>query len=120
MTRVSPSIILTTVAYSRVRPRAGKDRRRRTKKGSRTVLGLPRIMVRFYQNGRGCQGGMRAGIPSGEEALKGLLNMLSMCFDFVEAVSFPAPSMLHSRREKMEFWFSILSPGSFLPNDRPS
>jgi hypothetical protein len=44
----------------------------------------------FYQNGRGCQEGMRTEISSGEEALKGPLKALLTLLVFGEVKSFPA------------------------------
>jgi hypothetical protein len=64
----------------------------------------------FYQNDGRCQEGMRPKIPSEGETLKGLLKILSMCYDFVEVKSFPANPILPTPGgKKAEFLFSKCS-----------
>jgi len=58
-------------------------------------------MEGFYQNGEGCQEGMRAKISGGEKALKGPLKFLSSWLDFVEVNPFPANPILPTPEGKI-------------------
>ena len=58
---------------------------------SRGIFGLPRIIGGFYQNGRGCQGGIEGRFRGEEKPQRGAKNSHLMWLDLVEVCFFGVP-----------------------------